>query len=62
MQSGFENIQKAPSENGTVWVWHVNHIKSDVLCVRVFGGAEGHRECDGSNRLNSFPVEPIKGL
>jgi hypothetical protein len=23
-------------KNGIVWVWHVNHIKSDVLYARVF--------------------------
>jgi hypothetical protein len=38
MQSSFKSIQKAPSENGIVWVWHVDCIKSDVLCARVFGG------------------------
>jgi hypothetical protein len=52
----------APSENGIVWVWHVDHIKSDVLCARVLGGAKGHRECNSSNWLNSIPTEAIEGL
>jgi hypothetical protein len=30
--------------------------------VRVFGGAEGHRECDGSDWLNSFPSNPKRGF
>jgi hypothetical protein len=49
-------------KNGIVWICHAGHIKSDVLCARVFRGAEGHRECNGSDRFNSFPAEAIKGL
>jgi hypothetical protein len=27
-----------------------------------FGSAEGHRECDSLDRLDSFPVEAIEGI
>jgi hypothetical protein len=51
-----------PPENSVLWVWHVHHIKCDVFGVRVFGSAEGHRECDSPNWFNSFPVEALKRL
>jgi hypothetical protein len=37
MQGGFKSIQKAPSEDSVVWIWHINNIECDVFCARVLG-------------------------
>jgi adenylate cyclase len=62
VQGSFKSIQEAPSEDSIIWVCHVDNIESDVLSVRIFGGAEGHRKCDNPDWFDSFPAKAVEGL
>jgi hypothetical protein len=62
MQSSFKCIQKAPSEDGIIWVCHVDHIEGDAFSAGVLVSTEGHWECDGSDGLDSFPAEAVERL
>jgi hypothetical protein len=62
MQGEFKSIQKAPSKDGNVWIWHVDNVEGDVFGVGIFGSAEGYRECDSIDRFDSFAAEAIEGL
>jgi hypothetical protein len=62
MQSSFECIQKALSEDGVIWVCHVDHIEGDVFDAGILGSAEGHWEFDGSDGLDSSPAEAVERL
>jgi hypothetical protein len=41
VQSSFESIEEASSEDDIIGVKHVDDIKNDVFCVRVSGRGEG---------------------
>jgi hypothetical protein len=50
------------SEDGIIWIDHVDDVKNYELGARVLGGAKIHQQGDDLDRLNSFPTEAIEGL
>jgi hypothetical protein len=52
VQDSFECVQESSSEDGVIWVRHVNHIEGDVFDAGVLGSAEG---------LDSLFAEAIEG-
>jgi hypothetical protein len=40
----------------------IDNIENDVFYAMIFGSAEGYRECDCPDRLDSFTAEAIEGF
>jgi hypothetical protein len=62
MQGGFEGIQQARSEDGIIWIQHINHVEGYIFYARILWGVEWHGQGFDPNRFNSFVAEALEGL
>jgi hypothetical protein len=62
MQGNFKGPQQPLSEDGVVWVQHVNHVESYALGARVYRGTKGNKQCYDSDGVDSLASEAIEGL
>jgi hypothetical protein len=62
VQGSFKCVYESSSEDGVIWVCHVNHTEGNVFGAWVLESAKGQWECDGSDGFDSFSAEAIEGL